>query len=148
MLGRHVAQKGSLVSPERLRFDFSHTKPMSPAELAAVEAMANAVLMENSPVVTRLMALDDARDTRLTAVAANIELLGETIQSASVSRGVLPLAIFAGSPPRNAAVYSIVLFSGRIFAAGESSKAPFLIPEKNAAMPQKSACFQSAHGWL
>jgi alanyl-tRNA synthetase len=61
VLGTHVAQKGSLVSPERLRFDFSHTKPMSAKELKAVEDMANAVLLENTAVVTRLMALDEAR---------------------------------------------------------------------------------------
>ncbi|MGL4395778.1 MAG: alanine--tRNA ligase [Hyphomicrobium sp.] len=60
-LGEHVAQKGSLVSPERLRFDFSHTKPMSADEVKAVEDMANAVLLENTAVETRLMALDDAR---------------------------------------------------------------------------------------
>jgi alanyl-tRNA synthetase len=61
VLGAHVAQKGSLVSPDRLRFDFSHTKPMSAEEVKAVEDMANAVLIENTPVVTRLMALDEAR---------------------------------------------------------------------------------------
>ena len=61
VLGTHVAQKGSLVSPDRLRFDFSHTKPMSADEIKAVEDMANAVLLENTPVVTRLMALDEAR---------------------------------------------------------------------------------------
>ncbi len=61
VLGTHVAQKGSLVSPERLRFDFSHTKPMSAEEVKAVEDIANAVLLENTPVVTRLMALDEAR---------------------------------------------------------------------------------------
>jgi len=61
VLGTHVAQKGSLVSPDRLRFDFSHTKPMSAAEIKSVEDMANAVLLENTPVVTRLMALDEAR---------------------------------------------------------------------------------------
>jgi alanyl-tRNA synthetase len=61
VLGTHVAQKGSLVSPERLRFDFSHTKPMTAEELKAVEDIANAVLIENTPVVTRLMALDEAR---------------------------------------------------------------------------------------
>ena len=57
VLGTHVAQKGSLVSPDRLRFDFSHTKPMSADEMKAVEDMANAVLLENTPVETRLMAL-------------------------------------------------------------------------------------------
>ncbi|ACL60349.1 alanine--tRNA ligase [Methylobacterium nodulans] len=60
VLGDHVAQKGSLVSPERLRFDFSHPKPMNDDEVAAVEDMANRVLLQNGPVVTKLMAVDDA----------------------------------------------------------------------------------------
>ena len=60
VLGTHVAQKGSLVSPDRLRFDFSHTKPMSAEELARVEALANAIVLQNAPVETRLMAVDDA----------------------------------------------------------------------------------------
>ena len=60
VLGTHVAQKGSLVAPDRLRFDFSHPKPMAPDEIAAVEAMANAFVLQNSPVETRLMALEDA----------------------------------------------------------------------------------------
>jgi alanyl-tRNA synthetase len=60
VLGTHVAQKGSLVSPERLRFDVSHPKPMTATELAEVEAMANGIILQNSPVTTRLMAVDDA----------------------------------------------------------------------------------------
>jgi alanyl-tRNA synthetase len=60
VLGDHVNQKGSLVSPERLRFDISHPKPMSASELAAVEEMANGQVLANSPVVTRLMAVDEA----------------------------------------------------------------------------------------
>jgi alanyl-tRNA synthetase len=60
VLGDHVAQKGSLVTPERLRFDFSHPKPVSEAELAAVETMANAIVTRNEPVTTQLMAVDDA----------------------------------------------------------------------------------------
>jgi alanyl-tRNA synthetase len=61
VLGDHVAQKGSLVAPDRLRFDFSHPKPMSADELARVEDIANEYVLQNSPVTTRLMALDDAR---------------------------------------------------------------------------------------
>ena len=60
MLGTHVAQKGSLVAPDRLRFDFSHPKPVSDEELAEVEAMANEIILQNAPVTTRLMAVDDA----------------------------------------------------------------------------------------
>ena len=59
-LGNHVAQKGSMVSGERLRFDFSHPKAISDAELGAVEAIANRVVLQNEPGVTRLMGVDEA----------------------------------------------------------------------------------------
>jgi alanyl-tRNA synthetase len=60
VLGDHVAQKGSLVSEDRLRFDFSHPKPISERELAEVEDIANRVVLGDGEVVTRLMAVDDA----------------------------------------------------------------------------------------
>jgi alanyl-tRNA synthetase len=60
VLGDHVAQKGSLVAPDRLRFDFSHPKPMSPDEIERVEDIANDMVLQNRPVTTRLMAVDDA----------------------------------------------------------------------------------------
>lgn len=59
-LGSHVAQKGSLVAPDRLRFDFSHPKPISAEELTAVENLANEIILQNAQVTTRLMAVDDA----------------------------------------------------------------------------------------
>ncbi len=61
VLGDHVAQKGSLVAPDRLRFDFAHPKPMSAEEIERVEDIANDMVLQNSPVTTRLMAVDDAR---------------------------------------------------------------------------------------
>jgi alanyl-tRNA synthetase len=60
VLGDHVAQKGSLVAPDRLRFDFSHPKPMSPDEIERVEDIVNDMVLQNRPVTTRLMAVDDA----------------------------------------------------------------------------------------
>ncbi len=60
VLGDHVAQKGSLVSSERLRFDFSHPKPVSAAEIERVEDIANDIVLQNAAVTTRLMAVDDA----------------------------------------------------------------------------------------
>jgi len=60
VLGDHVAQKGSLVAPDRLRFDFSHPKPMSADEIARVEDIANDVVLQNAPVITRLLSRDDA----------------------------------------------------------------------------------------
>jgi alanyl-tRNA synthetase len=59
-LGDHVAQKGSMVAADRLRFDFAHPKPISDDELAQVEEIANRIVLQNEPVVTRLMAVDEA----------------------------------------------------------------------------------------
>ncbi len=61
-LGDHVAQRGSLNAPDRLRFDFSHTKGMSSGELAQVEAEVNAYIRQNGAVETRIMTPDDARE--------------------------------------------------------------------------------------
>ena len=59
-LGGHVTQKGSLVAPDRLRFDFSHNVALSNADIAAVEASVNAEIRANKSVTTRLMTPDDA----------------------------------------------------------------------------------------
>ena len=85
VLGEHVEQKGSLVAPDRLRFDFQHSKPMSTDELAAVEAMANAFVLQNSPVETRLMALEDARETGARALFG--EKYGEEVRVVSMGVG-------------------------------------------------------------
>ena len=63
VLGDHIAQRGSLVAPERLRFDFAHNKPISPEELLRIEDIANDVVLENGEVITRSMAIDDARES-------------------------------------------------------------------------------------
>ena len=55
VLGPHVAQKGSLVEPRRLRFDFSHQKPMTHTEIRAVEDLVNAMILQNEVVETHLM---------------------------------------------------------------------------------------------
>ncbi len=60
-LGEHVAQRGSLNAPDRLRFDFSHQKAVSAGELARVEAEVNAFIRQNTAVETRIMTPDDAR---------------------------------------------------------------------------------------
>ena len=59
-LGGHVTQKGSLVAPDRLRFDFAHPKPMTPEDIEAVEAEVNAHIRHNDVVNTRLMSADEA----------------------------------------------------------------------------------------
>ena len=59
-LGGHVTQKGSLVAADRLRFDFSHPKALTAAEISAIEAQVNAEIRHNEAVTTRLMSPDDA----------------------------------------------------------------------------------------
>jgi alanyl-tRNA synthetase len=61
-LGDHVAQRGSLNAEDRLRFDFSHAKALSEDELVQVEDEVNAFIRQNSPVTTRIMTPDDARE--------------------------------------------------------------------------------------
>jgi alanyl-tRNA synthetase len=60
VLGEHVAQKGSLVSENRLRFDFSHQKPIGDEELQVIESITNEVVLQSNPVTTRVMGVDDA----------------------------------------------------------------------------------------
>jgi len=81
-LGPHVTQKGSLVAPERLRFDFSHPKPMTSAELAAVEAEVNARVRQNSEVATRLMTPEAAVEQG--ALALFGEKYGEEVRVVSM----------------------------------------------------------------
>ena len=85
VLGLHVAQKGSLVSPERLRFDFVHQKPMTADEIAAVEKLANEIVLENGPIETRLMALDDAKASG--AMALFGEKYGDEVRVVSMGAG-------------------------------------------------------------
>jgi len=86
VLGSHVAQKGSLVAPERLRFDVSHPKPMTAEELKVVEEMANEIILQNSPVVTRLMSVDDAIAEG--AMALFGEKYGDEVRVVSMGTGI------------------------------------------------------------
>ncbi|GLK71098.1 alanine--tRNA ligase [Ancylobacter dichloromethanicus] len=99
VLGDHVAQKGSLVAPDRLRFDFSHPKPVDEAELRQVEDIANRVVLRNEPVVTRLMAVDDAIASGARALFG--EKYGEEVR-----------VVTMGTDPGNGAPYSVELCGG------------------------------------
>ena len=71
VLGPHVAQKGQMVDAERMRFDFSHNAPVTDEELARIEDEVNAVIRQNLPAETKLMAPDDA------IAAGAVALFGE-----------------------------------------------------------------------
>ncbi|GES48543.1 alanine--tRNA ligase [Rhizobium sp. NBRC 114257] len=110
VLGTHVAQKGSLVAPERLRFDVSHPKPMSAEELKVVEDMANEIVLQNSPVTTRLMSVDDAIAEG--AMALFGEKYGDEVRVVSMGQGVRGAK--AGKP------YSVELCGGtHVSATGQ-----------------------------
>jgi alanyl-tRNA synthetase len=75
VLGNHVQQKGSLVAPDRLRFDFSQGQTLTPQELQRVEQLVNGAIRENAIVETRVMAFDDA------VAAGAMALFGEKYDS-------------------------------------------------------------------
>ena len=85
-LGDHVAQRGSLNAEDRLRFDFSHAKPLTADELAQVDAEVNEFIRQNTKVETRIMTPDDARG--LGAQALFGEKYGDEVRV--VSMGTLP----------------------------------------------------------
>ncbi|OWY06709.1 alanine--tRNA ligase [Thioclava sp. IC9] len=81
-LGDHVAQRGSLNAEDRLRFDFSHNKALSPEEIAKIEREVNEFIRQNTPVDTRIMTPDDARD--LGAQALFGEKYGDEVRVVSM----------------------------------------------------------------
>jgi alanyl-tRNA synthetase len=83
-LGPHVKQAGSLVAPDRLRFDFAHPKALTPEEIAAIEAEVNAEIRANAPVSTRLMTPDDA--VAAGALALFGEKYGDEVRVLSMGR--------------------------------------------------------------
>jgi alanyl-tRNA synthetase len=99
VLGEHVSQKGSLVAPDRLRFDFSHQKALTADEIAAIEAQVNAEIRANLPVGTRLMTPDAAIDAG--ALALFGEKYGDEVRVLSM-----------GSPADTGRAYSVELCGG------------------------------------
>jgi alanyl-tRNA synthetase len=84
-LGGHVTQKGSLVAPDRLRFDYAHGAALAPADIAHIEADVNARIRENPAVTTRLMTPDDA--VAAGALALFGEKYGDEVRVLSMGAG-------------------------------------------------------------
>jgi alanyl-tRNA synthetase len=97
-LGTHVTQKGSLVAPDRLRFDFSHGQALSAEDIAAIEAEVNAEIRSNQPVSTRLMTPDDA------VAAGALALFGEKYGD--------EVRVLTMGPKADARAYSVELCGG------------------------------------
>ena len=98
-LGTHVTQKGGLNAPERLRFDVSQPRPITPEELADVEAEVNAEIRENTEVTTRLIIPDAA--VEMGAMALFGEKYGEEVR-----------VVTMGAPDGNKPAWSIELCGG------------------------------------
>jgi len=99
VLGDHVAQKGSLVADDRLRFDFAHHKQISPPELDRIEDKANAIILENAEVKTKIMPVDDAVASGARALFG--EKYGDEVRVVSM-----------GKPHGNETAWSVELCGG------------------------------------
>jgi alanyl-tRNA synthetase len=97
-LGTHVTQKGSLVAPDRLRFDFSHGQALTAEDIAAIESQVNAEIRGNQPVTTRLMTPDDA------VAAGALALFGEKYGD--------EVRVLSMGPKADASHYSVELCGG------------------------------------
>ncbi len=97
-LGTHVTQKGSLVAPDRLRFDFSHGQALSAEDIAAIETEVNAEIRGNQAVTTRLMTPDDA------VAAGALALFGEKYGD--------EVRVLSMGPKADASHYSVELCGG------------------------------------
>ncbi|MEZ4226643.1 MAG: alanine--tRNA ligase [Polyangiaceae bacterium] len=110
VVGKHAQQKGSLVGPDRLRFDFTHTQPLSGEELAKIEDLVNTRVLNNSPVQTEVLNMDEARqrgammifeekygDTvRMLTMAESVELCGGTHARATGDIGLFKIVSEGG----------------------------------------------------
>src|SRR5438270_8092106 len=102
-LGEHVTQKGSLVAPDRLRFDFSHPRPLSAEDLAVIEAEVNTQIRANAGVRTRLLSPEHA--VAEGALALFGEKYGEEVRVVAMGSG-------AGTTGGEAPPYSVELCGG------------------------------------
>ena len=98
VLGSHVKQAGSVVAPNYLRFDFSHYQPMSAAEVQEVEDLVNRYVLENHPVATTMMSIEDAM--RSGAVAMFGEKYGAEVRVLSVGGGEFSKELCGGTHVR------------------------------------------------
>ena len=95
VLGTHVKQAGSVVAPNYLRFDFTHYQPMSDAELGEVEDLVNRYVLQNDPVTTNMMAVEEAM--RSGAVAMFGEKYGAEVRVLSVGDGKFSMELCGGT---------------------------------------------------
>ena len=103
VLGDHVSQAGSLVAPDRLRFDFTHFEAVTADELARIEGMVNAQIFAAEPIVTRVMGIEEAKASG--AVALFGEKYGDVVRVVSTGESETPFSreLCGGTHARNTA---------------------------------------------
>jgi alanyl-tRNA synthetase len=98
VLGTHVKQAGSVVAPTYLRFDFTHYQPMTDEEIREVEDLVNRYILQNEPVATNMMGIEDAM--RSGAVAMFGEKYGSEVRVLSVGDGKFSMELCGGTHVR------------------------------------------------
>ena len=138
VLGGHVSQKGSLNTYDRLRFDFSHLEAVSAEELSQIENIVNAQIRANTPVTTRIMNIDDARETGAAAQFGekygdlvrvlsmgvddfSVELCGGTHAARTGDLGLLKIASESGIAAGIRRIEAVVGQAALNFIAGEEA---------------------------
>jgi alanyl-tRNA synthetase len=89
VLGEQATQKGSLVGPDRLRFDFAHGKALAPEEIARIEDLVNAKVLTSAPVMTEILPIDEAR--KRGAVAIFEEKYGDVVRMLTMTKDSVEL---------------------------------------------------------
>jgi alanyl-tRNA synthetase len=89
VLGEQATQKGSLVGPDRLRFDFSHGKALTPEEITRIEDLVNAKVLTSAPVLTEILPIDEAR--KRGAVAIFEEKYGDVVRMLTMTKDSVEL---------------------------------------------------------
>ena len=157
-LGDHVTQKGSLVAPDYMRFDFSHPKALSADEIAAIEAEVNALIRHNTPVQTRLMTPDEAVEAG--ALALFGEKYGEEVRVVSMgeegeaSEGFFSTELCGGTHVRRTGdigffkilAESAVAAGVRRIEAVTADGADRFVAEQSAALSEAATALRTAPG--
>ncbi|ARU57607.1 alanyl-tRNA synthetase [Oleiphilus messinensis] len=117
VLGEHVSQKGSLVDPDKLRFDFSHYEAVTPAQLAEIEAMVNEQVRKNTPVQTELTDMESAKEKG--AMALFGEKYGDTVRVLTMGEERFSVELCGGTHvQRTGDIGSFVIVSEGGISAG------------------------------
>jgi alanyl-tRNA synthetase len=114
-LGSHVRQAGSYVGPDKLRFDFTHSRALSPEEQAEIEDQVNSWILENQPVRALLTTLQEAR--RLGAMALFGEKYGDVVRMVEVGDGSFSRELCGGTHVRSSAEIGLVKITSETSSA-------------------------------